>query len=177
MSINASPLRRILAALAISLLAATPVWAVSADKNKPMAIQAMGQTVLKMPLADGVSMDDAADSLKQRANTLNFKLVGELPLSEQVASMTGKPQKRITIYEFCDPMTASKMVSANPIFAAFLPCRIAMVEEADGKAYLMTIGLDGMIKAASLSPDLKALAVKVRDNMMNIMQAGANGDL
>lgn len=170
-------IRNTLAAAAVGLLVAAPAWAVSADKNKPVAIPAMGQIVLKMPLADGVSMDDAVESLKERANALNFKLVGELPLSEQVASMTGKPQKRITIFQFCDPMTASKMVGTNMIFAAFLPCRIALVEDKDGKAYLITLGLDSMIKAAALSPESKKLAIDVRDKMMSIMKAGANGDL
>lgn len=148
-----------------------------ADKMPFESIQMMSQTILEMPLANGVSMDDAATSLKQRANTLNFKLVGELPLSEQVAAMTGKPQKRMTIFQFCDPMTAVKMVGANMAFAAFLPCRIALVEDKNGKGMLVMIGLDDMIKAAKLSPTLLPLATKVRDNLMDIMAAGANGDL
>jgi uncharacterized protein (DUF302 family) len=165
--------RFILALIAFSLMASPAL----ADTVKTKTIQMMGQTVLEMPLAEGVSMDDAAESLKQRANSLNFKLVGELPLSEQVAAMTGKPQKRMTIYQFCDPMTAVQMVDANMAFAAFLPCRIALVEGQDGKGMLVMIGLDDMIKAAKLSPKLLPLATKVRDNLMNIMKAGANGDL
>jgi uncharacterized protein (DUF302 family) len=148
-----------------------------ADKVEPKAIQMLGQTILEMPLAKGVSMDDAAVSLKQRANTLNFKLVGELPLSEQVAAMTGKPQKRMTIYQFCDPMTAVQMVDAEMAFAAFLPCRIALVEDKDGKGVLIMMGLDDMIKAAKLSPKLLPLATEVRNKLMDIMAAGANGDL
>ena len=167
-------LRNILVAMAAGLFFAGTAWA---DGSEPIKIEAMGQVILKMPLAAGVSMDDAVESLKQRANTLNFKLVGELPLSKQVESMTGKPQKRITIFEFCDPLTAVKMVDADLVFSAFLPCRIALVEDKDGKAYLMTLSLDPMIKAAGLDPTLQPLAFKVRDNIMNIMKAGANGDL
>jgi uncharacterized protein (DUF302 family) len=165
--------RFILAMMVFGTMAAPAM----ADKNQSKAIQMMGATILEMPLADGVSMDDAATSLKQRANTLNFKLVGELPLSEQVAAMTGKPQKRVTIYQFCDPATAVQMVDANMAFAAFLPCRIALVEGKDGKAMLVMIGLDDMIKAAQLSPKLLPLATEVRNKLMEIMTAGANGDL
>lgn len=167
-------LRNMLAAMAAGLFLAGTAWA---GGSEPIKVEIMGQVVLKMPLAAGVSMDDAVESLKQRANSLNFKLVGELPLSKQVESMTGKPQKRITIFEFCDPLTASKMVDAELSFAAFLPCRIALVEDKDGKPYLMTLSLDPMIKAAGLSPTLQPLAFKVRDNLMDIMKAGANGDL
>ena len=165
-------IRNLLALAALSLFAASPAWS-AAVKH----IHLMGQTVLEMPLADGVGLDDAVASLKERANELNFKLVAELPLSKQVEVMTGKPQKRMTIFEFCDPMTAVKMVHANMAFAAFLPCRIALVEGKDGKGYLVMLSLNDLIKAARLSPQLKPLAVEVRDKLVNIMKAGANGDL
>jgi uncharacterized protein (DUF302 family) len=166
-------LRFVLTFIAFGMMAAPAL----ADKPQPKSIQMMGQTILEMPLAAGVSMDDAAESIKQRANTLNFKLVGELPLSEQVKAMTGKPEKRVTIYQFCDPMTAVQMVGANMAFAAFLPCRIALVEDKDGKGVLVMLGLDDMIKAAKLDPKLLPLATEVRNKLMDIMAAGANGDL
>jgi hypothetical protein len=40
-----------------------------------------------MPLAKGVSMNDAAKAMKIRANTLNIKLVAEMPLSKQIEAM------------------------------------------------------------------------------------------
>lgn len=48
----------------------------------------------------GVSLDDAVDSMKRRANQINFKLVAELPLSMQMEAMTGQPLRRMTIYLF-----------------------------------------------------------------------------
>ena len=58
-------------------------------------------SMIKCPLAEDVSMDDAATSMKLRANFLNFKLVAHMPLSEQVKSMGGK-SPRMEIYQFCD---------------------------------------------------------------------------
>ena len=63
--------------------------------------------------------------LKFVANEHNFKNVGELPLSEQVAAMTGEDQRFWKIYMFCDPLTAAKMVDYSDAFSAYLPCRIA----------------------------------------------------
>ena len=45
--------------------------------------------------------------MKLRANGLNMQLVAELPLSKQVAAITGKTDAA-TIYQFCDAMTARK---------------------------------------------------------------------
>lgn len=130
-----------------------------------------------MPLAKGVSLDDAAQSMKLRANALNMKLVAELPLSKQVEAITGKHEPRATIYQFCDALTASQMLKYNLDFAAYLPCRIALVEDAKGQGWLVMMDLNLLINAANLQPELKARAIEIRDNLENIMQAGANGDL
>ena len=149
--------------LSLTVLAATPKINIE-------------DTVMKMPLAEGVSFDDAVSSMKLRANIRNMKLVAELPLSKQVEAM-GKKARRMEIYQFCDPLTAQRMVEANINFAAYLPCRIAAVEDENGRGWLVMMNLDMMLNGATLTNELKAEAMKVRDTLMDIMQAGANGDL
>ncbi|RXL71700.1 DUF302 domain-containing protein, partial [Citrobacter sp. AAK_AS5] len=72
---------------------------------EPAAMPKIADTVLKMPLAEGVSADDAIESMKLRANALNFKLVAHLPLSQQLKSM-GIESKRVEIFQFCDAAIA-----------------------------------------------------------------------
>ncbi|MCG6942558.1 MAG: DUF302 domain-containing protein [Thiohalocapsa sp.] len=136
----------------------------------------ISDTVLKMPLADGVSMDDAVDSMKLRANSLNFKLVAHLPLYKELQAM-GVESKRIEIFQFCDARIAKEMVTYNPDFSAYLPCRITLIEDADGKPWLVTLDLGKVLQNANLSPELQEKAEQVRDNIQSIMEAGANGDL
>jgi len=132
-------------------------------------------SMIKCPIAEDVSMDDAATSMKLRANYLNFKLVAHMPLSEQVKSMGGK-SPRMEIYQFCDAMIASKMVAQSLAFAGYLPCRIAMVEDEKGKAWLVTLNMDTTLGAAKLPEQLKVMGMQVRNNIYSIMQAGATGD-
>jgi uncharacterized protein (DUF302 family) len=136
----------------------------------------ISDTVLKMPLADDVSMDDAVDSMKLRANALNFKLVAHLPLYKELEAM-GVESKRIEIFQFCDARIANEMVTFNPDFSAYLPCRITLLEDADGQAWLVTLDLGKVIPSAKLTPELLEKAELVRDNIASIMDAGANGDL
>lgn len=164
-------------ALAALTLLAGPGWAVDTATNKPAVVYVVGQGILEMPLADGVSMEDAVESMKLRANALNFKLVAELPLSKQVEAMTGKPQRRMTIYQFCDALTAKQLLDTNPAFAAFLPCRVALIEDDQGKGRIIMLNMDAMITAAKLPPELRKKAEAVRDNLLSIMIAGANGEL
>jgi uncharacterized protein (DUF302 family) len=146
-------------------------------QGRAEAMRSLGDTVVKMPLAKGVSLDDAAQSMKLRANLLNMQLVAELPLSRQVSAITGKPSPHATILQFCDALTARKMLDYSLDFAAYLPCRIALVEDEKGQGWLVMMDLNLLINVSNLQPDLKAKAVEVRDMLENIMRAGANGDL
>ncbi|TDX98129.1 DUF302 domain-containing protein [Thiohalophilus thiocyanatoxydans] len=162
--------RLILLLLSIGLLATGAAKAADAPDVK------LEQTVIKMPLEDGVSMDDAVDSMKLRANIHNMGLVAELPLSKQVEAM-GRDARRMDIFQFCDPLTAQRMVEENINFAAYLPCRIALVEDENGQGWLVMMNLDMMLQSTTLSDELKAEATRVRDALMEIMQAGAEGAL
>jgi len=160
------------------LAAIAPVWAATGEKpknpNPPMTLD-VAQTVVKVRIAKKISMDDAVEAMKLRANALNIKLVAELPLSKQIEAMGGK-SRRMDIYQFCDAMTAKKMVESDIHFAAYLPCRIALVEDAKGQAWLVMMNLDMFIQSPKLDPALKQDAIAVRDTLMQIMQAGSTGD-
>jgi len=136
----------------------------------------IADTVIKMPLEEGVSMDDAIQSMKLRANALNFKLVAHQPLYKELEAL-GVPTKRVEIFQFCDARIAHAMISANLDFAAYLPCRITLIQDKDDKPWLVTMDLDRVIKMANLPPDLLENATKVRDTIKEIMEAGASGDL
>ena len=142
------------------------------SKAKPLPVLDIAQTVVKSPLAKGVSMNDAVEAMKIRANALNIKLVAEMPLSRQIEAM-GEKSRRIDIYQFCDPLTAKKMVEYDIHFAAYLPCRIALVEDAKGQGWLVMMNLDIFIQDPKLDPVLKHDAIKVRDTLNEIIQAGA----
>jgi uncharacterized protein (DUF302 family) len=161
--------------LSLSLSCAAHAGSDKPAQARPMPVLDIAQTVVKTPLAKGVSMDDAVEAMKIRANNLNIKLVAEMPLSKQIEAM-GEKSRRIDIYQFCDPLTAKKMVEYDIHFAAYLPCRITLVEDAKGQAWLVMMNLDMFIQDPKLSPSLKTDAIKVRDTLNEIMQAGAKGE-
>ncbi|WP_126456367.1 DUF302 domain-containing protein [Sulfuriflexus mobilis] len=134
-------------------------------------------TVWRVPLTDGVSPKDAEEAMRAVANEYNIKNVGELPLSQQVEVMIGKPYRTLKIYMFCDPLTAVKMLDFSDAFSAYLPCRVAMVEDKQGKVWLYSLNMDLMIHGGTpLPPALKAEAEKVKDTILAIMHRGAAGD-
>ena len=134
-------------------------------------------TVWRVPLADGVSPKDAEEAMKAVANEYNIKNVGELPLSKQVEVMTGNTYRTLNIYMFCDPLTAIKMVDYSDAFSAYLPCRVSMVEDKQGKVWLYTLNMDLMIHGGTPLPaELKLETEKVKETILAIMHRGAEGD-
>ncbi len=136
-----------------------------------------GATVWKIPLEEGISPEDAEETMRSVANEHNIKGVGELPLSEQVALMTGEEQRFLKIYQYCDPITAMKMVDHSDAFSAYLPCRIAMIEDKQGNYMLYALDMDLMIYGGkTLPPELLEEAKRVKEIILDIMQRAASGD-
>ena len=136
---------------------------------------------VKYPAREGLSFDDVVEAMKLKANEINFKLVGHNPLWKDVVAITGKPTPRVEFFTFCDAMVARDILDYSLEFAIFLPCRIAVVEDANKKIWLLTLDwdvrwLDNSKNPNQLSATLREKSIGVRRAIDIIMQAGANGD-
>ena len=134
-------------------------------------------TIWKVPVKEGLSWEDVEQTLHFVANEHNLKNVGELPLSEQVEAMTGQPQRFLKIYMFCNPLTAAHMFDYSVAFSAYLPCRISLIEDKQGKLWLYTLNMDMMIHGGKVLPKgLQEEAIAIKDSILDIMNRGATGE-
>lgn len=131
-------------------------------------------SVLKMPLDKGVSVRDAHMSINLKAEELNMKKVGYLPVSNELKARGLNPP-HLEIFQFCNPEDAMKMVQFNTLYAAFMPCRIALVEDEKGHLWLQMINLDMIIDKYPLPEDLRKIAVTINAQMLQIITAGVKG--
>ncbi|UCH41574.1 MAG: DUF302 domain-containing protein [Gammaproteobacteria bacterium] len=137
----------------------------------------------KMPVAEDVSFDDAVESMRLRANEINFKFVGHSPLWKDIVAITGDENTpRVEIFNFCDAMVARKVLDYAPEFIVFIPCRIALLEDADGQLWVMTLDWDvNWLNLAQnpnsvLDKELREEAIRIREGMRYIMEGAATGD-
>ncbi len=134
-------------------------------------------TVWKAKVNDSLSAEDVEQVLRNVANEHNIKNVGELPLSKQVEAMTGQPFRFMKIYMFCNAMTAAKMVDYSDAYSAYLPCRVTLLQDKQGKFWLYTLNMDLMIHGGTpLPPELKKEALRVKFIMQDILRRGASGE-
>jgi uncharacterized protein (DUF302 family) len=157
------------------LLAAFSQLAMSADPSGISYTNVQLQ-IARIQIQDSVSFDDAVESLKLRANQHNLKFVGVNALYKEIEALTGKPSKRIEIFNFCDGLTANKMLTADPQMIAFMPCRIALIEDKEGKRWVISMMMDlKMIQA--MPADTRKSAEHVMEAMKDMMVAASRGDL
>ena len=102
-------------------------------------------TVWKVPVQDDLTVEDVELTLRAVANELNIKNVGELPLSDQVEAMSGDKSRFFKIYMFCNALTAAKMIDYSDSYSAYLPCRVSLIEDKEGKLWLYSLNMDAMI--------------------------------
>ena len=134
-------------------------------------------TVWKRQVADGISFEDVHESIKTIAQENNIKDVGFLPLGDQVASMNGKPWRKLNIYLYCNPLTAQKMVDHSDAYAAYLPCRVSLLEDKQGKLWIYSLDMDMMIHGGkTLPPKLLKEAIEVKRIILDVLDRASAGD-
>lgn len=134
-------------------------------------------SIVRVKVANDVSNQDVEEAMESIAAAESIRSVGMLPLSEMVKLQTGKEQRFLKIYQYCSPRTAMIMVDHSDAFSAYLPCRIALIEDKNKQRWLYTLDMDFMIYGgAPLPPALLAKAIEVKRVITAIQNGGAEGD-
>jgi uncharacterized protein (DUF302 family) len=138
----------------------------------------------KYKAKEGLSFDEVVESMKLRANQVNLKLVGHSPMVKDIQAVLGDfSTPRMEVFHFCDIEAGREIMKLVPESIVYLPCRIAVMEDAQKNVWVLTLDWDTSwldsinTGAMGISPEMMDLAKKIRDNMDNVIRAAAEGDL
>lgn len=143
----------------------------------------MNLMTIKYKAKAGLSFDDVVESMKLRANSLNFKLVGHSPMWKDIQVVLGDMEApRMEVFHYCDIAAGREVLKYAPESIVFLPCRIAVMEDADKNIWVLTLDwntswLDSISGKMGTPTELMKYSTDIRDKMDNIMRAAAEGDL
>ena len=143
----------------------------------------MNLMAIKYQAKKGLSFDDVVASMDLRANSLNFKKVGHSPMWKDIQAVLGDTDApRMEVFHYCDIAAGREILKYAPESIVYLPCRIAVMEDADKNIWVLTLDWDtawlDSISGKMGAPDaLMVFAKDIRDKMDNIMRAAADGDL
>ena len=133
--------------------------------------------VWKFPVNDGIDPEQLKESMKSIAVQKGMFFAGESPFYKQVEAITGQPYRHVSFLNFCDATVGKKMADYNDAYTAMMPCTISVVQDKAGKLFIYSMNMDLMIYGGKTLPDdLKKEALKVRGNMLAIMEGAAKGE-
>ncbi|MCB1774440.1 MAG: c-type cytochrome [Gammaproteobacteria bacterium] len=132
------------------------------------------QTVVRMALDKDVTTEMAEEAMIAKAEEIGLKKVAQQKVSQFLARQDVE-MPHLSIFQFCNPLDARLMVIADPVFSSYMPCRISMVEDGEGKLWLMMLNLDMLINSKMMPAEVIETAIRVNQQMLDVMAAGASG--
>jgi uncharacterized protein (DUF302 family) len=132
--------------------------------------------LIKMPVEPDITIKQATVSLKKYAEQFNFKFLNSYSLHQEITAVTEEPYRFIEIFQFCDARAANSLLDHNPDFAFYLPYRIILYQDTHEQLWLATLNLNLLLHGTQgMDPQVKIKVLKIQDNILKIMGAGAHG--
>jgi uncharacterized protein (DUF302 family) len=92
----------------------------------------------------------------------------------EILENKGFPIKRkVWIYEICMAKTAALMLTSNPDFSIFMPCKLCVYEE-NGKTTISTMNMGIMLEAIKTDKGLYDNATSLFNSIKNMMNSFNN---
>jgi len=139
---------------------------------------AAASMVKVVPLEEGVSPEDAIESIKSVAVANNMIIAGDVMMFKSgEKDHAGNLTRHVQIISLCNKQIARDFIDYSKAFGAFMPCRIMLIEGKDGGYYLTTMKLDLMIAGGHpLTPEMKEMAEHVAKTMYEAVDKASRGD-
>ena len=119
-----------------------------------------------------VDVEDVVETLNSIATERNLLVV-----ANSLMSGGSKGGKYIRIISYCNPHIAKQFINHSMAYSAFMPCRVAIVEDDDGNLWLYTMDLGLMIAGGhTLPPKLLEQARYIESTMYEMMDKASIGD-
>lgn len=111
------------------------------------------------------SIDKAIQSLEENLKKEKFGVQWQFNVKETLESKGFDLEKPFTVLEVCNPKEAQNVLSANQLIGYFLPCKIVVYEDNEGKTKI------GMPKPSSLiqmveDESLQEVAKDIEDRLI-----------
>lgn len=147
------------------------------------AREVMNHFAVKLKAKPGLGFDEVIQSMMLRANQLNLKFVGsDLMWKDFRAVLGDSDAPRVEVFSFCDIALGRDLLKVIPEMVVFMPCRIAVMEDADRNIWVLMLDwditwLELAGKEIGMTPELRSGVLEIRQKMEDVMRASASGDL
>jgi uncharacterized protein (DUF302 family) len=115
------------------------------------------------------SVEAIAGSLAEIAKQFTFSVLHSYDFKEILAGKGFPIERKVSVFEICRAPMASKMLAANPSFAVFMPCRVAVYEE-NGKTIVSTMNMEPAMDVIKHNKELYTEAAYIYQSIQEMIQ-------
>nr|CRH07546.1 conserved exported protein of unknown function [Candidatus Magnetococcus massalia] len=134
--------------------------------------------VLQIPMPKDYSMEDVVFDLQSGLAEHNLKIVAKQSLGSAISARSGKPFPTYDIYHICNLTVGERIITDEPAFGAFLPCKVVLYEDKDtGRVWAVTYKPSfAMVYFPEMPEETKNSALRIGDHLFNILYGIAVGE-
>jgi uncharacterized protein (DUF302 family) len=116
------------------------------------------------------SIETVASNVQGMCDKYGFSLLQTYNYHEIVESKGFPIKRKVFIYEICQAKTASLMLTSNPNFAIFMPCKLALYEQ-DFKTIISTMDMEILLSAVKSDETLYQEATLLFNKLKSLMNS------
>ena len=114
------------------------------------------------------AIETIAQEVSKECENYKFALLQTYVYHDIVKEKGFPISRKVFIYEICQAKTAALMLTSNPEFSIFMPCKIAMYEDG-GKTIISTMNMEIMLNAVKSNPELHKEASAIFKTLKDLM--------
>ena len=128
----------------------------------------IGMFTLK--ISSNQTIEKISSRMQQECDNYKFALL-QTYVYHEIVEAKGFPIKRkVFIYEICQAKTAALMLTDNPHFSIFMPCKITMYEDY-GQTIISTMNMEPMLEAVISDTELYTDATRLFSELKSLMKS------
>ncbi|WP_373034256.1 DUF302 domain-containing protein [Sulfurovum sp.] len=108
--------------------------------------------------------EEIEDRIEEEAKVYSLMLKKHFPFSKNLPENGYAIKEHASVFEFCDPSVAAKLLNTQPSLNVLMPCRISVYEK-DGSSFVSTLDLSAILESLECEDDLKAEILALYDKM------------
>ena len=108
-----------------------------------------------------LSLETIKLAMQEKAKEHGFGLLKSYEFNNMLKEKGFELERKITVFELCNPATAQVVLEKFPELSVYLPCRISVYEDS-GLTTLATIGLDEIMQNSDVSTEGEGLGELMR---------------
>lgn len=125
--------------------------------------QMMGMFTIKC--TSTLNVEDIASKMQDACDKYKFSLLQTYNFFDILETKGFPIEKKVFVFEICQAKMASKILTANPEFSIFMPCRISVYEQG-GTTVISTMNMEPILKVFEHNKEIYTEAV----NLFNIIK-------